>query len=101
MRDARGSRAGRAGAGSDRPAADLTSNLRWFRLFVLMHVPARTFLQLGAQPSSSWYVLNSQALILCCPGGLLPSYTMWANFRTPAAPSSGDFFSYPLEAMMP
>ncbi len=44
-----------------------------------MHVPARTFLQLGVQPSGSWYVLNSQALILCCPGGLLPSYTMWAT----------------------
>lgn len=68
----------RAVAGGVAPAGR-ESNLHWFRLFVLMHVAARTFLQLGVQPPGSWYVLNSQALILCCLGGLLPSYTMWAT----------------------
>ena len=55
------------------------ANLHWFRLFVLMHVAVRTFLQLGVQPPGSWYAINSQVLILCCLGGLLPRYTGWAT----------------------
>ena len=55
------------------------SNLYWFRLFVLVHVAVRTFLEIGSQPAGSWYGLNSQLLILCCLGGLLPLYMIWAT----------------------
>jgi hypothetical protein len=54
----------------------------WLRLFMLLHVAARSSLVLVSQAGKyeRWYLLIAPVLILCCLGGLLfPRYTLWAT----------------------
>ena len=66
-------------AGSGREAG-WQSNLRWFRLFILMHMAGRSFLMIPTGPTADlWVQLLRSVIVVTALLGCIPRFSLWAT----------------------